>query len=323
MSNESAEVVTDLSNECYWLNESVKNQTFEELFEVQNEIACGPFGTVLKCHPHGNPSYPVCTKVLQKNKDKRVNQREVSLLLKLKHPNICRFMEVIESPDEIYLINEYLGGGQVLERVSKKIKYNERIASRILKQILEGLKYIHQEGLVHGDLKPENFMFEQAENEESLVKITDIALNPILDKDLLKNSLSLSTQYCAPEMLRNDVGNPSSDMWSIGAFAYTLLCGEEPFKTKTTEELYTKILKAEYDTESSNYKKLSVNAKDFIIRLLVDDPKKRMTVGQALNNQWLQGKAASLKSLPLENMQALVNQKKKESVVVEGGEKEE
>ena len=95
-------------------------------------------------------------------------------------------------------------------------------------------------------------------------------------------------------------------------FCLLRLCGEEPFKYSNQEELYTKILKADYDTESSNYKKLSINAKDFIIRMLCDDPKKRMTVEQALNNRWLVGKAASLKSMPLDSMQTLVSQKKQQ-----------
>ncbi len=65
-------------------------------------------------------------------------------------------------------------------------------------------------------------MFERADTDDCLVKITDTALFPILDRDLLKTSLNISAQYCAPETLRNDVGNPASDMWSLGAFAYTL-----------------------------------------------------------------------------------------------------
>lgn len=87
------------------------------------------------------------------------------------------------------------------------------------------------------------------------------------------------------------------------------LTGEEPFKCSSQEELYTKILKGEYDTESANYKRLSINAKDFIIKLLCEDPKKRLTVSQALKNQWLLGKASSLKNLPLDSIQALVSSK--------------
>lgn len=90
------------------------------------------------------------------------------------------------------------------------------------------------------------------------------------------------------------------------------LTGEEPFKVNSREELYIKILKGDYDVESANYKKLSINAKDFIIKLLTVDPRKRMTVYQGLSNQWLLGKAASLKSLPLENMEALLTKKRRE-----------
>lgn len=315
-------MVDDTDNKIdYWIIESVKDQTFDDLFIVDNEVASGPFGTVLKCHPQGNEKISVSAKVLQKNKSKKVVQREVSPLLKLNHPNVSRFIEVVESPDEIYLISEFLNGGQVLERVCKRTKFNERIASKILKQILEGIQYIHQECLVHGNLKPENIMYENAENEDGTIKITDTALNAILDKDLVKSSLNHSAQYCvAPETLRNESGNPATDMWAVGAFAYSLLCGEEPFKTKDQEELYTKILKAEIDTESPNFKRLSINARDFILKLMTDDPKKRMTVQQALNNQWLLGKAANLKTLPTDSLQALIAQKNKQTENVENKE---
>lgn len=90
------------------------------------------------------------------------------------------------------------------------------------------------------------------------------------------------------------------------------LCGEEPFKAENDEELYKKIFKASYSTSSHNYEILSANAKDFLMRLLTVDPKKRMTVHQALANSWLLGKATKMDNLStaLDTMRVIVNKKK-------------
>ncbi|CAF0887529.1 unnamed protein product [Brachionus calyciflorus] len=294
----------------YWISDSVKDAPFEEQYEIISELSSGPFGTNLKCKPRGQNLF-CCVKTISKNKNRKVSLKESSHLLKLNHPNVNRVKEIFESSDNIYIVSELLIGSEALERIVKRQPFTEREAVKILKQILEGLKYIHDEGLVHGNLKPENLVFEN-ENDESNVKITDIALYPILESELLKHAIVSNVQFCAPEILRNEVGNPASDMWSLGAFSYLLLCGEEPFKAETDEELYKKIFKASYNTTASNYESLSANAKDFIMKLLTVDPQKRMTVYQALNNSWILGKATKNDSLnaTLDSMRVIVNKKK-------------
>lgn len=163
-----------------------------------------------------------------------------------------------------------------------------------MRDILEGLRYIHQEGLVHGNLKASNFIYEN-DSEDSHVKITDISLPLILDKDQLRNYVHESAQFCcnsfkiffrfilldyfiliinklcfvvvvvaAPEVIRNELGNPASDIWSFASFTYLLLCGVDPFPGENINQVYKNIFKANYDTDLESYSNLSTSAKVII-----------------------------------------------------------
>jgi serine/threonine protein kinase len=241
-------------------------------------------------------------------------------------------------------------GPNIIEKTSQCEKICERDIAQILIQVVRGLeviiiiikininnlfnnfqkkrkKYIHNEGVVHGNLKPENCVYENEYDEPSdnetnehlndqTIKITDVALLKILDKDLMRFAAGSAIQYSAPEVFRNKI-TKSSDMWSFGCIAYLMLCGEEPFQAETIEEIYKRILKGNYNQTNLNYKNLSINGQDFLRKLLVVDPKNRLTASQALRNTWLTGEAASYgsPSSSLDTLRVLINKKKSQSLL--------
>ena len=120
-------------------------------------------------------------------------------------------------------------GGELFDRILERGFYTEKDAAAVVKQLLEGLVYIHDEvGVVHRDLKPENLLFADR-TEEAALLITDFGLSRILkDNDFLSTQCG-TPHYVSPEILREAGHSFPTDMWALGVITYVLLCGYTPF----------------------------------------------------------------------------------------------
>ncbi|KAK3768034.1 hypothetical protein RRG08_045854, partial [Elysia crispata] len=144
---------------------------------------------------------------------------------------------------------------------------------------------------------PENLLYENL-SEDSPLKIADFALSSVLSTEVDMSSVCGSPGYAAPELLKGERYGTAVDMWAIGIITYILLSGFEPFTCDSPSQLFKKILKGQYDFTSPEWEKIGVNGKDFVRKLLVVDPKKRLTAEAASRNCWVIGIGASTKSLP-------------------------
>ena len=161
-------------------------------------------------------------------------------------------------------------------------------AASIVKQVVEGVSYLHENGVAHRDLKPENLLVG-GENEEE-IKISDFGLSKAFGAGAaarLETSCG-TPDYVAPEVLRGEVYDQSVDLWSVGVITYILLCGFPPFWGESQGELFDKILAADYEFPSPEWDAVSADAKDFISKLLVKDNHARLTAPQCLKHEWLQ-----------------------------------
>jgi len=212
-------------------------------------------------------------------------EREIDIMKKLQHPNIIQLMEVIDSPDTLYLIIEYAGGGELFDAIVNKGQYSEADAGKIIKQILEAIQYVHDHGIAHRDLKPENLLLS-AEAKEDCIKIADFGLSKDFGQEQLQTSCG-TPDYVAPEVLLGEPYDMSVDIWSIGVICYVLLCGFPPFYGETQKELFENIMSGTFDFPSPEWDSVSDGAKTFIKKILVVDASKRYTAEQALNDPWL------------------------------------
>ncbi|XP_020631890.1 calcium/calmodulin-dependent protein kinase type IV-like [Orbicella faveolata] len=151
----------------------------------------------------------------------------------------------------------------------------------------------HHPVIIHRDLKPENLLYA-SEEEDAQLKIADFGLSKMLYGEQGNTSTVCGTPgYCAPEVLLGKPYDTKIDMWAVGVIAYILLCGFEPFYDERGDQaMFQRILRCDYEFVSPWWDEVSENAKDLVSKLIVLDPKKRLTAKQALDHPFVQGKGA-------------------------------
>lgn len=232
-----------------------------------------------------------------KNKPEML-KNEVDILKKLEHPYIIKLYDIFETETELYLVMELVTGGELFDRIVEREQYSESDAKAVMRQLLSAIKYFHELGVVHRDLKPENLLLEN-ERDDTNIKVTDFGLSRIfLERDapeMMKTACG-TPGYVAPEVLDCKGYDKEVDMWSAGVILYILLCGYPPFFSETEPELFELIMKVKYEFHPKYWGHISDDAKDLISRLLLKDPKKRLTAVQALEHPWFKGEKENSRS---------------------------
>ncbi|XP_047318112.1 CDPK-related kinase 7-like [Impatiens glandulifera] len=270
------------------------SKQFINHYELGEEIGRGHFGYT--CTAKGKKGslkgHEVAVKVIPKSKMTTTIaiedvRREVKILSALTgHKNLVQFYDSYEDDDNVYLAMELCKGGELLDRIlSRGGKYSEEDAKSVLIQILSVVSYCHLQGVVHRDLKPENFLFT-TKDDNSPLKAIDFGLSDYVKPDERLNDIVGSAYYVAPEVLHRSYGT-EGDMWSIGVIAYILLCGSRPFWARSESGIFRAVLKADPSFDEAPWPTLSLEAVDFVKRLLNKDYRKRLTAAQALCHPWL------------------------------------
>ncbi|XP_060700416.1 calcium/calmodulin-dependent protein kinase type IV [Hemiscyllium ocellatum] len=284
----------------YWIDGSNKESALEDYYEIEAELGRGATSVVYQCRQKGTEK-PFAVKMLKKTIDKKIVRTEIGVLLRLSHPNIIRLKEIFETLTEINLVLELVTGGELFDRIVEKGYYSEKDAASAVKQVLEAVAYLHENGIVHRDLKPENLLYASP-TPDALLKIADFGLSKITEEQVTMKTICGTPGYCAPEILRGYAYGPEVDMWSVGVITYILLCGFEPFYDERGDQyMFKRILNCDYDFVSPWWDEVSLNAKDLVRKLIVLDPKKRLTTYQALQHPWVIGKAANF--IHMDNVQ--------------------
>ncbi|CAK1556321.1 unnamed protein product [Leptosia nina] len=222
---------------------------------------------------------------------------EVNILKALRHPCITTVEEVFDSRESVYIVLEFMYGGELFDRITKNGRLTERMTKLYFKQIVLAVKYLHSQGITHRDLKPENVLLESKE-EVTLVKITDFGLSKYVGEDSFMKTLCGTPIYLAPEVLRaNGVGyyGPEVDVWCLGVIFFICLVGYLPFSPDYKDlSLTEQILSGRYRYSSSNWRDVSLQAKLLMKRMLTVNVHKRITLDQILKHPWMQDSEVNL-----------------------------
>jgi len=219
-------------------------------------------------------------------------RNEIYIMCQLDHPNIVRIDEVYESTNEIYIVQELCLGGDLFDRLDEQLDYHysEAQCARLVKQMMSSVRYLHSKGIIHRDLKLENFLFSSRAADSDL-KMIDFGLSKHFDVGQCHTEKVGTPYTVAPEIIRGTY-DEKSDLWALGVITFLLLSGETPFGGLDGENLLTvkqNILRCEVLFEPADvWESVSKEGRSFVKRLLNPDPKKRPTAKEAQKDPWIQ-----------------------------------
>ena len=219
-------------------------------------------------------------------------RNEIQLLSKVDHPFISKLYETYEEEKVyMYLIMELLEGGELYSMLVEQNKdghYTEKKAVKYVQQMLSAVCYLHERGIVHRDLKLENFVFRDKKNKELV--LIDFGLSKRYDDHVHKpqhmHDVVGSSYYIAPEVLKGDYGQ-ECDLWSLGVIIFMFLSGTPPFAGEDEVSIMRTVLHGSYRMNAPIWAHVSNEAKDFIAQCLERDTKKRITAAAALKHPWI------------------------------------
>uniref|UniRef100_A0A8C6MNC4 non-specific serine/threonine protein kinase n=1 Tax=Moschus moschiferus TaxID=68415 RepID=A0A8C6MNC4_MOSMO len=209
-------------------------------YEPGRVIGDGNFAVVKECRRRGTRqayAMKIIDKAKLKGKEDMVDS-EILIIQSLSHPNIVKLHEVYETDAEIYLIMEYVQGGDLFDAITESVKFPEREAALLLTDLCRALVHLHDKRIVHRDLKPENLLVQRNEDKSTTLKLADFGLAKHVVRPIF--TVCGTPTYVAPEILSEKGYGLEVDMWAAGVILYILLCGFPPFRSpeRDQEELF-------------------------------------------------------------------------------------
>ncbi|NXX93135.1 DCLK2 kinase, partial [Centropus bengalensis] len=214
-------------------------------------------------------------------------ENEVSILRRVKHPNIIMLVEEMDTPTELYLVMELVKGGDLFDAITSSTKYTERDGSAMVYNLASALKYLHGLNIVHRDIKPENLLVCEYSDGTKSLKLGDFGLATVVEGPLY--TVCGTPTYVAPEIIAETGYGLKVDIWAAGVITYILLCGFPPFRSENNlqEDLFDQILVGKLEFPSPYWDNITDSAKELISLMLHVNAEARYTAAQILSHPWV------------------------------------
>uniref|UniRef100_A0A8C6P5J0 Serine/threonine-protein kinase DCLK2 n=1 Tax=Nothobranchius furzeri TaxID=105023 RepID=A0A8C6P5J0_NOTFU len=264
-------------------------------YKIGRVLGDGNFAVVRECVERST-GREYALKVINKEKCKgkeHMIQSEVSILRRVKHPNIVLLIEEMDTRSELYLVMELVKGGDLFDAITSSNKYTERDASCMLFNLASAIKYLHSLNIVHRDIKPENLLVYEHQDGSKSLKLGDFGLATVVNGPLY--AVCGTPTYVAPEIIAETGYGLKVDIWAAGIITYILLCGFPPFRSsgEDQEALFEQILKGELDFPAPFWDNISASAKALISGMLQVVVEQRYTAVHVIDHPWVNGDGLS------------------------------
>ena len=320
MKSQESEEISEISNTIRtsfadWKNS--KNMDFfsfktpADFYKIKQKIGKGCFGKVYLATQKltgCDVALKVITKTNIKNKDSRKKiEKEVEILQQVNHSHsIIKLFEVFEDDNSVYLAFEYLPNGDLVQFFKKQPLFDENELAPFYHKILKGIKYLHENKILHRDIKLDNILLDKNLNP----KVCDFGISSIAKEGLRIYDTGGTPAYLAPEVIKAEgFVCEKSDVWSLGVLLYLLTFGIVPFKATDMQVLYNKIIIGTF--KFPEYDDTSKELIDLIKRMLVVDIDKRLSLEQVMNHSWF-------KNVEIENTLESNQMADKDEAITEG-----
>ncbi|CAM8960013.1 unnamed protein product [Rhodiola kirilowii] len=263
----------------------------KQFYNLGQKIGHGQFGTTFLCVEKATGMKYACKSISKRKLSSKADvedvRREIQIMHHLAgHPNVISIKGAYEDAVAVHVVMELCTGGELFDRIIKRGHFTERKAAELARTIVGVIETCHSLGVMHRDLKPENFLFVNSHNDSQL-KTIDFGLSVFFKPGERFSDVVGSPYYVAPEVLCKRYG-PEADVWSAGVIIYILLTGVPPFWAESENDIFEEVLHADLDFSSDPWPSISSSAKDLIRRMLIRDPKQRITAHEVLRHPWIQ-----------------------------------
>nr|CAH8848602.1 unnamed protein product [Trichobilharzia regenti] len=263
-----------------------KNADVRTYYTIGVYLGSGKFGEVKRCQEiktgreFAAKFVPIASK---EDMDSVMN--EIAIMNTLRHPRLIQLYDAYHLDNEVTLVLELITGGELFERIiDESFDLNESRCIKFMHEILQGVEYMHSQNVIHLDLKPENILCLSGTSFKT--KIIDFGLARFYENKHLC-VLFGTPEFVSPEVISYEPVSPAADMWSLGVICYVMLSGLSPFMGESQGETLANIMRVKYHFDYPEFAEISNDARDFIKKLLVKDPRKRLTATECLQHQWL------------------------------------
>ncbi|KAM7538559.1 hypothetical protein Aperf_G00000048700 [Anoplocephala perfoliata] len=270
----------------------VKFKEFAGDYEILEEIGKGSYSTVYKCKQISTGTVYAVKVIDEAQHDPT---EEVQILLRFRGvSNIVTLRDVYESNGKVYLVTDYLPGGELFDKIMRLKSFSEKEACAVIEVLARTLNTLHKQMVVHRDLKPSNILYANAEETPESLCICDFGFaKQLRAENGLLMTPCYTAQFAAPEVLKMQGYQKAGDIWSLGIVLYTMLAGKIPFATAPDdppELILQRIEMGPPQLKEPSWNSVSDAAKRLILSMLNVDPSQRPTAFEILNDPWIKNR---------------------------------
>lgn len=258
------------------------------------------------------------------NQSKHI-KNEVQIMKSLNHPCIIKMHDVIDTNESVSILLEYMNGGDLLQRIVKTEGkgLTEPVAKFYFYQLCLAIKYLHDQNITHRDLKPDNILLHN-DDDETLLKVSDFGLSKFISNDTTAMRTMCGTKlYVAPEILKTlgrGTYTQKVDVWSMGVVLFAMLSASLPFSENYPKPLVEQIINARISFKSPLWRTISSQAKNLLFLIFTIDPQKRPSIEDLLNHEWLNDKNIRNKFIEIKSKLNILNEEveiKKQQIIID------